>query len=70
MVQQVKLSVWTAAISSSAHIAQPVSPATIPMVAALLRFLSEMIWQSLPEAWRHPEKQSARAWLLDKLDLA
>ena len=73
MVQQVKLSVWTAAISSSAHIGQPIafnSPATIPMVAALLRFLSEMIWQSLPEAWRHPEKHSVRAWLLDKLDLA
>jgi len=57
MVQQLKLSVWTAAISSSTHIGQPIafnSPATIPMVAALLRFLSEMIWQSLPDAWRHP----------------
>jgi len=73
MVQQLKLSVWTAAVSSSAHIGQPIafnSPATIPMVAALLRFLSEMIWQSLPDAWRHPEEQSARAWLLDELDLA
>jgi hypothetical protein len=57
MVQQLKLSVWTAAISSSASIGQPIafnSPATLPIIAALLRFLSEVVWQSLPEAWRHP----------------
>ena len=57
MVQQIKLSVWTAAISSSASIGQPVavnSPGTLPIIAALLRFLSEVIWQSLPEAWRNP----------------
>jgi hypothetical protein len=55
MVQQLKLSVWTAAISSSASIGQPIafnSPATLPIIAALLRFLSEVIWQSLPDAWR------------------
>ena len=57
MVQQIKLSVWTAAISSSASIGQPIafnSPAVIPIIAALLRFVSEAIWQSLPEAWRNP----------------
>ena len=55
MVQQVKLSVWSAAISSSARIGQPIafnSPATLPIIAALLQFLSEVVWQSLPEAWR------------------
>ena len=73
MVQQVKLSVWTAAISSSARIGQPIafnSPATVPVVAGLVRFLAEMIWQSLPETWRHPAEHSVRAWLLVKLDLA
>ena len=57
MVQQLKFSVWTAAISSSASIGQPIafnSPATIPIIAALFRFLGEVIWQSLPEAWRRP----------------
>jgi len=57
MVQQLKFNVWTAAISSSASIGQPTafnSPATIPIIAALFRFLSEVIWQSLPEAWRRP----------------
>ena len=57
MVQQLKFSVWTAAISSSASIGQPIafnSPASIPIIAALFRFLSEVIWQSVPEAWRRP----------------
>ena len=59
MVQQLKFNVWTAAISSSASIGQPTafnSPATIPIIAALFRFLSEVIWQSLPEAWRRADR--------------
>ena len=66
MVQQIKVSVWTAAISSSASIGQPVafnSPAVIPIIAALLRFLSEVIRQSLPEA-------SRRRWDVGLMNLA
>ena len=63
MVQQLKFSVWTAAISSSAGIGQPIafnSLATIPIIAALFRFLSEVIWQSLPGAWRGPHRLERR----------
>jgi hypothetical protein len=46
MVQQLKVSVLTAAISSSARIGQPTAlsfAAAIPMIAALFRYLSAVI---------------------------
>ena len=56
MVQQLKVSVLTAAVSS-ASMGQPSGlnyAVAVPVIAAVLRFLSEIIWRSLPETWRHP----------------
>lgn len=54
MVQQLKVSVLTAAVSS-AGLAQPAAlnyAAIIPMIAVVVRILSEMVRQSLPETWQ------------------